>query len=105
MAQYDVYANLEGPTRDLIPYFVDVQSDFLSDLETRIVMPLVPLGTRETPIRRLHPVVQIRGKAYFVVSQEIAAVPKQILSGQPVTNIADKSYEITAAVDFLVTGI
>jgi len=105
MAQYDVYANSEGPTRNLIPYFVDIQSDFLSDLETRIVMPLVPLGRHETPIRRLHPVVEIRGKAYLVVSQEMAAVPKQALTGQPVANIADKNYEITAAVAFLVTGI
>lgn len=105
MAQYDVYANSDRRTRSFIPYFIDIQSDFLDDLETRLVMPLVPSGRRETPIPRLHPVVEIDGKLHHIVTQEMAAVPRQVLSGKPVANLSDRSYEIIAAVDFLVTGI
>ncbi len=105
MPQYDVYANSDLRTRNLIPYLIDLQSDFMDDLETRLVAPLVPSGRRETPLPRLHPVVEIEGKRHHIVMQEMAAVPRQTLSGRPVANLSDRSYEITAAIDFLVTGI
>lgn len=105
MAQYDVYINPNPQTRKLSPYLVDLQSDYVSSLETRLVAPLVPVENRQRPIRRLHPVVNIEGQKYFILMQEMAGAPKQVLSGEPVANISAASYDIIAAVDFLVTGI
>ncbi|MDO8318030.1 CcdB family protein [Rhodoferax sp.] len=38
--QFDVYANPSPRMRDVYPYVVDVQSDLLSALATRMVVPL-----------------------------------------------------------------
>ncbi|MEQ8268525.1 MAG: CcdB family protein [Parvibaculum sp.] len=105
MAQYDVHINPNPQARDLNPYLVDLQSDHLSHLETRLIAPLVPVEGRQQPVRRLHPVVEIDGRRYFILMQEMAGAPKQVLSGKPIRNISDVSYDIIAAVDFLVSGI
>lgn len=39
MARFDVYANSAGKVDD-VPYLLDVQSDVLSALDTRVVIPL-----------------------------------------------------------------
>jgi hypothetical protein len=36
MAQFDVHRNPEPATRDRVPYVVDLQSDLLADLQTRL---------------------------------------------------------------------
>jgi len=38
--QFDVFENPSPRTRDAYPYVVDVQSDLLSSLATRMVVPL-----------------------------------------------------------------
>lgn len=57
MARFDVYANLGGHAKTT-PYLLDVQSDLLDDLDSRVVIPLrslqqfptVNLPARLTPI-------------------------------------------------------
>ena len=44
VAQYDIYPNPSARSRDEIPYVVDVQSDLLAELRTRLVMPLSRTG-------------------------------------------------------------
>jgi toxin CcdB len=39
MARFDVYRNT-GPHAETTPYLLDVQSDLLHGLETRVVVPL-----------------------------------------------------------------
>ena len=38
MARFDVYRN-SGPHTDAVPYLLDVQSDLLYGLETRVAVP------------------------------------------------------------------
>ena len=40
MAQFNVYRNLNATTKSVTPYLLDVQSNLLSDLVTRVVVPL-----------------------------------------------------------------
>ncbi len=40
MSQFDVYINPSPSTRDVFPYIVDVQSPVITELSTRIVIPL-----------------------------------------------------------------
>lgn len=101
MAQFDVYKN---PRKGAFPLLVDVQSDVLERLATRIVVPLTPpkrYGSK--PITRLNPVT-IDGGAYVLVFQELAGIPVASL-GQRVGSLADRRTELIAALDLLFTGI
>ena len=40
MAQFDVYRNANPATRTRVPYLLDLQSDLLDPLGTRVVVPL-----------------------------------------------------------------
>lgn len=103
MAQFDVYAN---PVRDMeggAPFVVDVQSDQLAGLPTRMIVPLATLDDFQ-PLRHLNPLVEIDGQRLALMTQFMAAVPRHILD-HPVTNLANRRNDIVAALDFLFTGI
>lgn len=60
MAQFTVYRNKNARTKSAYPYLVDVQSELLANLQTRVVVPLTKLTTlRKKPIKDLTPVVAI----------------------------------------------
>ena len=102
MAQFDVFQN---PRPGMFPLLVDIQSDLLSRLETRVVVPMTTvkkLGAK--PITRLNPTVKVGGTEYVLVVQELASVRLSALS-KPVTSLASRRAEIVAAIDLLVTGI
>ena len=40
MAQFDVYRNPSKTTKKFFPYLVDIQSPYISELATRMVIPL-----------------------------------------------------------------
>ena len=40
MRQFDVYANTSSATRDAYPFIVDIQSNVIAQISTRIVIPL-----------------------------------------------------------------
>ena len=82
---------------------VVVQSDHMSDLDTRLVLPLMPLEKGGTPASRLNPVVMIDGAPYIVVTQHAAAIKTSQL-GFSIGNLAAFRDEITTALDLLITG-
>ncbi|MCL5754793.1 CcdB family protein, partial [Vibrio cholerae] len=47
MSQFTLYENLDKSTSTAYPYFVDVQSELLNTLNTRLVIPLTPLDLLE----------------------------------------------------------
>lgn len=104
MAQFDVFAN-SGAGGQTTPFVVDVQSDLLGDLDTRMVIPLrrrdafpaQMLPTRLTPVFTLHDI------ACLLETSKMAAVPERILE-KPVGSLADRRNEITGAIDFLIHG-
>lgn len=105
MAQFSVHKNKNPRSREAYPYLVDVQSDLLSDLSTRVVAPLAKLaGFRRKPIRDLTPVVEVEGAKYLMLMPQLAGVAAKEL-GQVVASISGQRDEIVAAVDFLVTGV
>jgi toxin CcdB len=102
MAQFDVFQN---PKAGTFPLLLDIQSELLARLETRVVVPMTTLkklGAK--PITRLNPVVKIDNHEYVLVVQDLASIPLSALSKR-VTNIAAKRTEIIAALDLLITGI
>jgi toxin CcdB len=105
MAQFDVYRNANAASRSRIPYLVDVQSDLLEPLATRIVVPLCkPEVLSGKPAERLNPAFEVEGRRLLMLTPEIAGVPRKAL-GERVDNLAAKRAQIMAALDLAITGI
>lgn len=95
MARHDVY---RGPGA----YLLDCQSDYLSGLDTRFVVPLLPEG--EVPqVHRLNPVFNVEGERVVMATQLGSSVPARHL-GNPVTSLANQHDVIMNAFDVLLTG-
>lgn len=97
MAQFDVHRLADG-------LVIDCQSDLLSHIASRLVAPLVPKSNAPTPVSRLNPVFQIEGEDQVMITESCGAVRVRQL-GPVVTSLADHSFEITDALDVLITGV
>ena len=98
MARFDLYLS-----PDQNGYLLDVQSDLLSDLNTRIVVPLMPLDRAPKPATILNPVFDIHEVPHVMVTQFLSAVPIGLLR-RPGGSLARRSEAITRARDFLYQG-
>ena len=103
MAQFDVYKAPRGGDHSLL---VDVQTDFLSSMESRVVVPLIArkkLNPKER-LARLNPICEVEGVEHVMITQELAAVPTALL-GRRIATLSRHRDEIIAAIDMLITGI
>jgi len=100
MARLDVYP---APGRASAGLVVDVQSDLLSGLATRVVVPLLPEAVVQAAAERLNPIFEIDGQRHILMVQSIAAVPRRELRGA-VASLNDQHDTVLAAIDFLLTG-
>lgn len=100
MAQFDVFQTA-FPNAPLV---LDVQSDLLNNLDTRVVIPLEPITIAAPLVTRLNPAFDIRGASYFLDTAEISTVPAAALK-LPVASLAlTHRQAIIDALDFLVHG-
>jgi toxin CcdB len=103
MAQFDVYPNPAGGMGDAVPYVLDMQSDQLVGLPTRMIAPLARPEDFQ-PLRRLNPIIDVEGERLAVMTHLMAAVPRDVLQS-PVASLGARRDDIVAALDFLFTGI
>jgi toxin CcdB len=104
MARFDVYAT-PGRHADSTPYLLDVQSDLLDGLDSRVVIPLrrrerfpaVPLADRLTPT------LSIAGAEFILETPKMGAVPRRAL-GAPLLSLAAEQERVTAAMEFVFRG-
>ena len=103
--QFDVFENPSPRMREVYPYVVDVQSDLLSALATRMVVPLAvtALASQNLP-RQLGPLISVNDKPLMLVPFEAAPLDKRLLKAE-ITSIRDRSHEIIAAMDAVLSGI
>ena len=104
MAQFDVYLNPNPESRDTIPYLLDVQTDLLDRLITRVFVPLVLAEEMAQPAKHLNPQFKIKGVAVVMSTAELAGVSIRSL-GDKVVSLKNKRDEVIAALDLLFTGI
>jgi toxin CcdB len=97
--RFDIYRPPAGGAA----YLVDVQSDFLEHLPTRIVIPLRSVDQYRSPIKDVHPAFDIEGGHFLLMTHELASIQKRLLQ-QPVASLAEHRDEITRALDILLTG-
>jgi toxin CcdB len=97
MAQFDVHRLGDG-------LVIDCQSDLLQQLDTRFVVPLISQADVPIVAQRLNPVFEIDGEEHVMLTQAAAAVRRREL-GAVVTSLAERSFEITGALDVLLSGV
>ena len=97
MKRFDVY---KSNTRN--GYLLDVQSDILSGLNTRVVVPLMLISESPKPAERLNPIFEINNQTTTMATQFIAAIPESELR-HPIINLNNHHQEITEALDMLFT--
>lgn len=87
MAQFDLYrTRKEGD----VDFLLDLQEDMLESLSTRVVAPLVSLGTVGLP--------------YVLLTHLLAAIPTTAL-GELAGSARMQKAEIIGALDLLFTGV
>lgn len=105
MAQFDVHRNPERATRDRVPFVVDLQSDLLADLPTRLVAPLYRLDGDGPPApRRLCPSFVVQSERVTLFPQEMAGVPTKSL-GRVVCSLRAERALLIDAVDAVLSGL
>lgn len=99
MARFDVYTYSAK-----VPYVVDVQADLLSDLKTRVVVPLLPFSkAKQEYAERLKPVIKVKGKKFILMTTDIGTLHQSDLKNF-VDNIEEQRDTVTQALDFLFQG-
>jgi toxin CcdB len=105
MRQFDVYANPSKATRKAYPFIVDIQSDVISAIATRIVIPLGSKSHfRNEGMKGLTPTVEYGGEDLLLLIPQITSVPAKSLKN-PIGSLSHLRDEIIAALDFAITGI
>lgn len=104
MARFEVFRN-SGPHAEDVPYLLDVQSDLLQGLDTRVVVPMRRRDRFPCSLipQRLTPVFKIEGVDCLLETPKLAAVPLRLLK-QPVQSLAAEQEVVTGALDFLFQG-
>lgn len=103
MAQFDVHKNPNPDSNLLIPYLLDVQSDVLRNLATRVVVPLLTVSAMGRPAKHLNPRFNVEGITVIMSTAELAGINVRDL-GQKVASLKQHREEIVGAIDFLFTG-
>ena len=105
MAQFDVYKNPNKNTRTAYPYIIDIQNPLISELATRIVIPLGNISYfKNEQMKGLTPGVSYEGEQLLLLTPQVASLPTKKLTN-PVGSLSHFRDEIIAALDFAITGI
>ncbi len=104
MPQFSVYENINQSSKEAMPYLLDVQSDLLKHLSTRVVVPLCPVSALgRKSISTLSPEFDINGVSYTLLTPQLAGVELSDI-GPLTADLSDHRFEIINALDFLFTG-
>ena len=101
MSRFDIFAN-PGKNRRNIPYLVDVQSNVVSGLATRIVVPLRPMSafSSMTLPPDLFPIIVVNGEEHVMDTPQLGAIPMSALRVH-VASARIALFEIQRALDRL----
>jgi toxin CcdB len=103
--QFDVYPNPSPRMHHQYPFVVDIQSELLSSLTTRMVVPLAVTGLADKDLpRRLCPVLIVRGQNLMFVPFEAAPLEKRLLKAKT-ASVKGRADDIIAAMDAVMSGI
>lgn len=102
MARFDVFRHPDSRRRKTVPFLLSIQSDALSFLETRVVVPLVIEQTFGPRVPFLHPLLEVDGIAVVLAINELVAVETTLLGGV-IANLSRDASTIVPALDHLLS--
>ena len=104
MPQFTVYENADEETKDAIPCLLDVQSEILEGLKTRVVVPMCPSSAvGNKPMSDLSPSFEIMGVMHVLLTPQLSGISLSQL-GPPICDLSEFRFQIINALDFLLTG-
>jgi toxin CcdB len=95
MSRFDVYRLTDGAL------VIDCQAEFLDDIGTRFIIPLVPRGEGPPPNSRINPGFNIAGEQVVLITQLAAAVRTNELRTR-VGSLDREHLRITGAIDVMI---
>jgi toxin CcdB len=98
VARYDVYANPVKSEVRHTPYLIDLQNDFLHDIDTRIVAPLHSFDLYQHQSERVRQIFEINEEVVVLDIAAMASIPKTLLK-KKVANLYTEQHHIQAAID------
>jgi toxin CcdB len=105
MAQFDVYPNPNSKSKKHYPYLLDVQSPYIAELVTRIVIPLGYASSfKNEAMSNLTPEISFEDDSLLLLTPQISSVPETILKNS-VGSLAHFREQILNALDFAISGI
>lgn len=94
MARFDVFEIGDGAL------VVDCQADYLSEISTRFVLPLMPVGESPPPNPRINPVFELDGTRLVLVTQFATSLRRAELR-RKIGSLASEGTRVTNAIDAL----
>lgn len=105
MKQFTVYKN-HSRNRQAYPYFIDVQADMLTHLNTRLVMPLTQKTNTNSQVKALTPVITIEQVDYVVLATMITTTDvKNLQDKDAVMDASHLREQLVSAIDMMILGI
>lgn len=105
MPQFDVYLNPSTKSRKHFPYLLDIQSPYIADISTRIVIPLGYASSfQNEAMNILTPEIDYNGERFLLLTPQISSVPVKILK-EPIGSLSHFRDQIINALDFAIAGI
>ena len=98
MSKFDVYRQAGNSC-----LLLDCQADLLDNLNTRFVVPLLPVAEAPVPAARLNQVFEVDGQSVVMVTQFAAAIPEREL-GERILSLVAEQDAIGNALDMLISG-
>jgi toxin CcdB len=104
LAQFTVYRNKSARSKAVFPLLVDVQSDLLEDLQSRVVIPMSKAAAlARKPVSQLTPIIEFEDASYVLLTPQLAGIARSEL-GPVAGNVVHSRETILAAMDFLILG-
>lgn len=104
MKQFDVYSNADTDTNRAYPYFVDVQSEILDALNSRVVIPLTTALPEKLLPNTICPIVEVNGDQHYLLTYQITTISKSFLKKHEGSLLLNRT-DIINSLDFLISGI
>lgn len=104
MQQFDVYENTDSDTNQAYPYFVDIQTDLLEVLNSRVVIPLTNVRPDRSLPNNICPTVEINDEFFYLLTYQITTVSVAFLKNKQGSLSLNRT-DIINSVDFLFSGI
>ncbi len=103
MPQFDLYENQNTQTNETYPLLLDIQSNILGDLNTRLTVPLTVAAKQNKRSLPFTPMIEVHGKNYMAMFHLIASYPINEY-GSIIGNLEKDRSMLLGAYDFMIQG-